>query len=232
MRKMMIGTVMMCAIALLVGCSSQTAKENPKVEKEIIASFTAGHTEKLMEILESSEALDVKENESITTTTEQTKPKEESKKQEVVQASTQKNQANTQKVTSPAKEEIKTSEPVVSNPLPQVTEPPVESTTEKIPEQPTEPTPEVVPEQPKAESFDVSPYVSYAKSYAQSLGLTTDVAATECWDNPISANARKTNINGDIESRLNRYVREGCEGVWIWSVKESETEYLIYIGYY
>ena len=93
-----------------------------------------------------------------------------------------------------------------------------------------------VTEKPKAEppkqTFDVSPYVSYAQEYAVSIGLSLDSTATECWDNPISANPNRSGIKADIESRLNRYKNsEGFTAVWIWAEKLSDTEYNIYIGY-
>ena len=65
-----------------------------------------------------------------------------------------------------------------------------------------------------------------------SIGLSLDSTATECWDNPISANPNRSGIKSDIESRLNRYKNsEGFTAVWIWTEKLSDTEYNIYIGY-
>lgn len=84
----------------------------------------------------------------------------------------------------------------------------------------------------QSEEFDISYWISYAQNYAQSIGLTLDETVTECWDNPISANANNKNIGDDIESRLNRYKNiEGFTSVWIWSEKISDTQYEIYIGY-
>ena len=95
-------------------------------------------------------------------------------------------------------------------------------------EKPKEPKPTESPKQ----TFDVGEYVSYAKNYAQSIGLELDSTATECWDNPITANSRRTGIKDDIKSRLNRYKNvEGFTAVWIWAEKVSDTEYEIYIGY-
>ena len=80
--------------------------------------------------------------------------------------------------------------------------------------------------------FDISYWISYAQNYAQSIGLTLDEIATECWDNPISANVSNKNIGTDIESRLNRYRNvEGFTTVWIWAEKLSDTQYELYIGY-
>lgn len=85
---------------------------------------------------------------------------------------------------------------------------------------------------PTKETFDVNEYVAYAKSYAQSIGLSLDSTATECWDNPITANPRRKNIKSDIQSRLNRYKNlEGFTAVWVWTEKVTDTEYEIYIGY-
>lgn len=82
------------------------------------------------------------------------------------------------------------------------------------------------------EKFDISYWISYAQNYAQSIGLTFDETATECWDSPISANANNKNIGVDIESRLNRYKNvDGFTPVWIWAEQLSDTQYEIYIGY-
>ena len=84
----------------------------------------------------------------------------------------------------------------------------------------------------QSEEFDISYWISYAQDYAQSIGLTLDETATECWDNPISANANNKNIGADIESRLNRYKNvDGFTSVWIWAELISDTQYEIYIGY-
>ena len=64
------------------------------------------------------------------------------------------------------------------------------------------------------------------------FGLTLDETATECWDNPISANANNKNIGANIESRLNRYKNvDGFTSVWIWAELISDTQYEFYIGY-
>ena len=81
-------------------------------------------------------------------------------------------------------------------------------------------------------SFDVNHYVSYAKNYAKSIGLNLDSSCTDCWDNPINANANCSNIERDIKSRLNRYKNvEGFTDVWIWAESTGNGNYDIYIGY-
>ena len=108
-----------------------------------------------------------------------------------------------------------------------------QTTAEQMPvEKPADIPAEPKPTEPPKQTFDVSPYVSYAQEYAVSIGLSLDSTATECWDNPISANPNRSGIKSDIESRLNRYKNsEGFTAVWIWTEKLSDTEYNIYIGY-
>ena len=110
------------------------------------------------------------------------------------------------------------------------TEPPKSEKSE--PEITTNTVSEVTTAIEQIEEFDISYWISYAQNYAQSIGLTLDETATECWDNPISANANNKNIGADIESRLNRYKNvEGPTSVWIWAEKISDTRYELYIGY-
>lgn len=110
------------------------------------------------------------------------------------------------------------------------TEPPKSEKSE--PEITTNTVSEVTTVVEQIEEFDINYWISYAQNYAQSIGLTLDETATECWDNPISANANIKNIGADIESRLNRYKNvEGSTSVWIWAEKLSDTQYELYIGY-
>ena len=89
-----------------------------------------------------------------------------------------------------------------------------------------EPTPETDP------AFDIEHWISYAKSTAVSLGLTLDSSATDCWDNPISAEQGCIYLERDIQSRLNRYAADAdITDVWVWYESVSAGSYLIYIGY-
>lgn len=89
-----------------------------------------------------------------------------------------------------------------------------------------EPTPETEP------AFDIEHWISYAKSTAVSLGLTLDSSATDCWDNPITAKPTCIYLERDINSRLNRYAKDGeITAVWIWYECVGTSSYLIYIGY-
>lgn len=110
------------------------------------------------------------------------------------------------------------------------TEPPKSEKSE--PEITTNTVSEVATAVEQIEEFDKSYWISYAQDYAQSIGLTLDETATECWDNPISANANNKDIGADIEGRLNRYKNiEGFTSVWVWAEKISDTQYELYIGY-
>ena len=76
----------------------------------------------------------------------------------------------------------------------------------------TEPEPTSEPEP----TFDIDCWISYAKSTAVSLGLTLDSSATDCWDNPITAKPTRIYLERDINSRLNRYAKDGeITAVWI-----------------
>lgn len=80
--------------------------------------------------------------------------------------------------------------------------------------------------------FDVSYWVSYAKDYARSVGLEVNSSASDCWDNPISANSKCKYLERDIKGRLNRYAKdEDITQVWVWAEKTSADSYNIYIGY-
>ena len=92
----------------------------------------------------------------------------------------------------------------------------------------TEPEPTSVPEP----TFDIEHWISYAKSTAVSLGLTLENSATECWDNPITADQGCIYLERDINSRLNRYAKdEEITAVCIWYECIGTSSYLIYIGY-
>ena len=92
----------------------------------------------------------------------------------------------------------------------------------------TEPEPTPKPEP----TFDIDCRISYAKSTAVSLGLTLDSSATDCWDNPITAKPTCIYLERDINSRLNRYAKDGeITAVWIWYECVGTSNYLIYIGY-
>lgn len=124
---------------------------------------------------------------------------------------------------APASEETK--QPPVLPEKPEETESPT-----KEPSAPaiTEPKPTPEPEP----AFDIEHWISYAKSTAVSLGLTLDSSATDCWDNPITADQGCIYLERDINSRLKRYAEdESITDICIWYECIGTGSYLIYIGY-
>lgn len=86
--------------------------------------------------------------------------------------------------------------------------------------------------QPTEPAFDISYWISFAKSYAESVGLALNSEAVYCWDNPIDADAGCVYLERDIQSRLNRYAADAdITDVWVWYEPVSAGSYLIYIGY-
>lgn len=226
MRKKWVVCMIACLMILLAGCNGNTAKENARNDTDKRISSTAGNTETTTETEKADDTT------SVVPETEQPVSSE---------ATTEPSQQEKSDVSSTAGSKMETAKSYESV---QVTKKPDSTQEQKQPQQQPKPKPEtptvkeeVKPTQPKPTeevkpSFDVNYYVNYAKSYAQSIGLELDSTATDCWDNPITANAKRTGIKDDIQSRLNRYKNvEGFTAVCVWAEKVSDTEYEIYIGY-
>lgn len=105
-------------------------------------------------------------------------------------------------------------------------------------EQPTSPATEesTPPEPPKEELtepvFDIDYWISFAKSYAESIGLALDSGAVYCWDNPIAAGVKCKYTERDIRGYLDRYAKDDeITDVWIWYEQTGSNSYEIYIGY-
>lgn len=99
---------------------------------------------------------------------------------------------------------------------------------------PTEPKPPVIQlsEEPKEPEFNIDYWISFAKSYAVSIGLELSPDAVECWDNPMIAGAHSKYLERDIKDCLNCYKNiEGFTGVWIWAEPDGKGAYKLYIGY-
>lgn len=111
---------------------------------------------------------------------------------------------------------------------PATTEQPVET---PAPAQPQESEPEPTSE-PESPSFYIDDWVSYAKSYAGSVGLTLNPEAVYCWDAPITAGSHCIYLERDIQNRLDRYSRDNdITAVWIWAESRGDGSYDLYIGY-
>jgi len=105
-------------------------------------------------------------------------------------------------------------------------------------EQPTPPateestTPEPPKEEPTEPVFDIDYWISFAKSYAESIGLVLDNGAVYCWDNPIAAGVKCKYTERDIRGYLDRYAKDGdITDIWIWYEQTGSGSYEIYIGY-
>lgn len=116
----------------------------------------------------------------------------------------------------------------------------VESTPEPKPTPPAEETPKVeqpqettpAPEEPAVPEFSIQTWIDYARTYAASVGLRLESSAVDCWDNPITAGAYSSQLERDIQNRLDRYSRdEDITDVWIWAQPRSDGSYDLYIGY-
>ena len=224
MKKRLTACMLAFFMILLVGCSSNTAKEAAQEKTKTETSFPAGNTETQSQEETSTEQESTAIQEKTPNTTDESRKVDESKAICNVQSKSAEEKSSEKPKAEPSK---RTNTPTVSEKHTEQSKEPT-SGTQKPTEKPKEPK----STEPPKQTFDVGEYVSYAKNYAQSIGLELDSTATECWDNPITANSRRTGIKDDIKSRLNRYKNvEGFTAVWIWAEKVSDTEYEIYIGY-
>jgi hypothetical protein len=223
MRKKWVVCMIACLMIFLAGCNGNTAKETARNDTNERISSTAGNTESETEKDVADGTRDVPQTEQAVSSEVVTVPSETEKTVVSSAAGSKTETAKSYESVQVAKKPDSTKE---QKQQPQQSKPETPKVTEEV--KPTKPKPTEEPKQ----SFDVNPYVSYARSYAQSIGLELDSTATDCWDNPITANAKRTGIKDDIQSRLNRYKNvEGFTAVWVWVEKVSDTEYEIYIGY-
>ena len=158
-----------------------------------------------------------------------------------VKAETSQAQVSSSAAVESSKVEV---QPTTDESRPQKTEPPKTDTPEPVTPQPTkpaenpaasEPPQETAPpikEEPTAPTFNIQTWIDFAVGYAESVGLNVSPDATACWDNPITAGSHSMYLERDIQSRLNRYSRDGeSTDVWIWAEERSDGSYDLYIGY-
>ena len=111
-------------------------------------------------------------------------------------------------------------------------EPEQSEVTPEGPKETSENESEAEPEKESEPDFDIGYWLSFAKDLAESKGLVLNPEATECWDNPITANSGCIYLERDLNSRLNRYAKdENITDVWIWYEDLGNQQYLIFIGY-
>lgn len=214
--------LMLCALllsVLLSGCAAeplqgQTAGKAPKAptpQEETPASFEPVSTEPNAPTEAPTEAADP----AACTSNEDKHEIDPAISSEPVSAPTGSN--------APASEEAK-QPPVIPEKPEKIESPKEEPSVPAI----TVPEPTSVPEP----TFDIEHWISYAKSTAVSLGLTLENSATECWDNPITADQGCIYLERDINSRLKRYAEdESITDICIWYECIGTGSYLIYIGY-
>lgn len=218
MKKLLILCTLLLAV-LLSGCAAeplqgQTAGNTPKAptpQEETPASFEPVSTDSSAPTKAPTEAA----NPAACISNEDKHESGPAISSEPVSAPTESNapasEETEQAPVIPEKPE-KTECPKEEPPVPAITEP--------------EPTPETEP------VFDIDYWISYAKSTAVSLGLTLDSSATDCWDNPITADQGCIYLERDINSRLKRYAEdESITDICIWYECVGTDKYLIYIGY-
>ena len=214
--------LMLCALllsVLLSGCAAeplqgQTAGNTPKAptpQEETPASFEPVSIDSSAPTKAPTEAADP----AACISNEDKRESDPAISSEPVSAPTESNAPSSEENEQPPvipEEPEKTECPKEEPPVPAITEP--------------EPTPEPEP------AFDIDYWISYAKSTAVSLGLTLDSSATDCWDNPITAEQGCIYLERDINSRLKRYAEDkSITDVWIWYECIGTGSYLIYIGY-
>ena len=225
MKKKWMVCMIACLMILLAGCNGNTAKETARNDTDKRISSTAGNTETTTGTEKADDTSDIPETEQTVSSEAATElsPQEKSDVSSTAdsRAETAKSYESVQVTKKP--DSIQEQEQPQQQPQ---SKPETPTVKEEVKPTQSKPKEEVKP------SFDVNSSVNYAKSYAQSIGLKLDSTATDCWDNPITANAKRTGIKDDIQSRLNRYKNvEGFTAVWVWAEKVSDTEYEIYIGY-
>ena len=212
MRKIVIFAMILTFIFTLVGCTAHNEPDKKAVESS--STNAVIDTTQVEKLSEKAEGRTVEKSTFLEETTHSPAAETSTEKVSKEPIFSQTTTANTE-----PKQDIHTQKEM---PKSEASEPEITTNTVS----------EVITTVEENEEFDISYWISYAQNYAQSIGLTFDETATECWDNPISANTNNKNIGADIESRLNRYKNiEGFTSVWIWSEKLSDTQYDIYIGY-
>ena len=225
MRKLIILLLCCGVLVSMVGCGGNTAPPSMESSPTTVTETTV--TEVATERIPPTTAVEQteKENEPVSTesnaqvtdptTTSPTatvEPTEETKLTETTKT--------TVKNTAEEKGASQVEEKVTSETSPKE-EPKIESIQGTVPEHDT-----------SQSEFDIQYWISFAKEYAISIGLSLDSAAIDCWDNPIGANSQCIYLERDIKSRLNGYAKdEDITDVWIWTETTDNDCYDIYIGY-
>ena len=232
------------AVLFLIGllCLTMGCSNTSPITKEP-ASVSSSESKEVPDQAKSTQATEKTEADRPQSTESQTDNRAAENPASVSESDTQPTEApdqadhSTAVLPQPTEPEKKTDESerrpeTAASTAPPETEPPAPPATE-APKPAEQPQPTEPPTQePTAPAFDISYWISFAKSYAESVGLTLNSEAVYCWDNPIDADAGCIYLERDIQSRLNRYAADAdITDVWVWYESVSAGSYLIYIGY-
>ena len=166
MRKKWMVCMSACLMILLVGCNGNTAKETARNDTNERISSTAGNTETTTETEKADDTTSVvPETEQPVSSEATTEPSQQEKSDVSSTAGSKTETAKSYESVQVTKKPDSTQE----QKQPQQSKPETPKVTEEV--KPTKPKPTEEPKQ----SFDVNPYVSYARSYAQSIGLELDI---------------------------------------------------------
>ena len=243
MRRLTIVLILMLLL-ILIGCQSHESSsvsdinisnivldnDNVAISSDInhsgISDTETSHEQNNSYVIESSKSNDessIPQDSSEEETSES--PSSEDSKPESSEPPTVESEPDESEIeASESSEESEESQPTEES-KPDESEPPIPSEPEGSEDTSSEAEPELEP-------FDIDYWIEYARDYAESVGLILHESAVDCWDTPIIATPTRTNLKGDIESRLNRYAYvEEFEWVWIWAEQISENRYNLYVGY-
>ena len=205
--KKRILSVLLCGILLanLAGCAGKSQSASDVSDESAFQAEQIGKTEAAAQTASSQEEQTAPESVEETASTQ---PPAEEEKETPQEQTEGKKPASANPNQAPSRQEREPepapSEPVAQEPEPAQTEP----------------------------AFDIGYWVSYAKSYAQGVGLALDSGAVYCWDNPITAGSHCIYLERDITNRLNRYSNDGSiTQVWVWAEDRGDGSYDLYIGY-
>ena len=165
MRKIVIFTMILTLIFGTVGCTAHSKPDKKAIEN-----------------LSTNAVIDTTQSEELTEKTEDETVEKSTFAEEKTQTTTA--ETGTEKVPN---------EPIFSQTTTVSTEPKQDTHTQTEPPKSEKSEPEITTNTvlevttaiEQIEEFDISYWISYAQNYAQSIGLTLDETATECWDNPM-----------------------------------------------
>jgi len=234
MKKLIILLLCCGVLVSMVGCGGNTAplptENSPILVSETITTEIPLETTSPVTAVEPTE----KEKEPVPTESKDQAPAptvtatEPTTMAQLTEETTTTTSAVGEKSTSPIEETVPSTTPQLTEKETTKTEPhkdelKAETEPSKVTElEPTE----------KPAPFDIDNWIAYARSYAENKGLVLSDTAVDCWDNPIRAGTHCIYLERDIQSRLDRYAKDGdITDVWIWAEAMGNDRYDIYIGY-